>query len=139
MYIASKAYCDLTDPLPDLRYQGVKYIYTIYRYPLHYRSRSSPKISTVRHTPLSFTESSSTNAVAYVVPEIQGTIQEVAIAKCKRAAELVCSNLPSKFMHTQCMCVGWWTMHNRRHSSRLQSAQWSSRTLHQTFPHSART
>ena len=57
--------------------------------------KSSPKISTVRHTPLSFTESSPTDAVVYVVPEIQGTIQEVAIAKCKRAAELVCPNEPS--------------------------------------------
>jgi len=53
-------------------------------------SKSSPRISTVRPASLLFPESSLINAIAYVVPEIQGTIQEIAIAKCKRAAELVC-------------------------------------------------
>jgi inosine/xanthosine triphosphate pyrophosphatase family protein len=55
--------------------------------------------------------------------EIQGTVEEVSIDKCKRAAEIVsqlCSQVGQQFTVPK---LGRWTSPHRRHMPVLQSVQ----------------
>ncbi len=54
--------------------------------------------------------------------EIQGTIEQVSIDKCRRAADAVCKS-SNEFTSVLTLRIGWWSRTCRRHMLVLQSPE----------------
>lgn len=61
--------------------------------------------------------------------EIQGTIEEVSIDKCRRAAEAVCES-SNDFTSILTIGIDWWSRTCRGHMPVLQSPEWPAGSVY---------